>query len=131
MSAGGQTTTTTTAAITSTEAVPGRGNSTESGTFLPEPESGLCGMPIGTGFIVGGEDAKRGNYPFAAVLGYDFQEGWFVLIFFPDEQFFLNNDEMRQLDWSVRRAAIPKDPASNPGWRCWWGGNVRKFSDVY
>ena len=35
--------------------------------------------------------------------------------FFSGRPFFLNNDEMRQLDWSVKRAAIPKDPASNPG----------------
>ncbi len=51
------------------------GKMTESGSYLSEPETGLCGIPLDSGFILGGEDAKRGNYPFIAVLGYDMPDG--------------------------------------------------------
>ena len=75
-------TATTGAATARTELLPRSGDSTESGTFLPEPESGLCGLPVGTGFIIGGEDTKRGSFPFVAVLGFDVPEGSVFIDFY-------------------------------------------------
>ena len=37
---------------------------------LPKSDASECGSDISSGFITGGHDAKRGQYPFAALLGY-------------------------------------------------------------
>ena len=37
---------------------------------LPLSTSGQCGLPLNTGFIVGGEQAARGEFPFTSLLGY-------------------------------------------------------------
>jgi hypothetical protein len=43
---------------------------TELGTYLPTQDSFKCGVRLASGFILGGENAKRGEFPFIAALGY-------------------------------------------------------------
>ena len=43
---------------------------TENGTYLPVESGFGCGARLSSGFILGGEDAKRGEFPFIATLGY-------------------------------------------------------------
>lgn len=38
--------------------------------FHPIPDNGTCGYTAGAGYIVGGEEAIRGEFPFLAALGY-------------------------------------------------------------
>ena len=40
------------------------------GNYLPTPEEGTCGYSTSTEFIIGGKDAKIGDFPFIAALGY-------------------------------------------------------------
>ena len=47
----------------------------ESGTFLPLETNFMCGVRVATGFILGGKDAKRGEFPFIAALGYRSSQG--------------------------------------------------------
>ena len=47
----------------------------ESGTFLPLETNFMCGVRLATGFILGGQDAKRGEFPFIAALGYKSSQG--------------------------------------------------------
>ena len=45
------------------------------GTDLVEhEEEEFCGLNNGVGFVVGGQDAKRGAFPFVALLGYRGEE---------------------------------------------------------
>ena len=37
--------------------------------FKPIPRNGTCGFATRTGFIVGGKDTVRGEFPFLAALG--------------------------------------------------------------
>ena len=69
------TATTTTPTTTAEVAQKLTGSVTESGTYLPEAETYSCGLRLASGFILGGEDTKRGDYPFVAVLGYDRPSG--------------------------------------------------------
>jgi len=73
------TATTTTPTDEATEETVIRNNniiSTEGEESLPTTddvtnnEEELCGFNNGVGFIVGGQDAKRGAFPFVAILGY-------------------------------------------------------------
>ncbi|TRY70789.1 hypothetical protein TCAL_05924 [Tigriopus californicus] len=41
------------------------------GTWLPDHKKGECGFYTNVGFIVGGEQALRGEFPFAVLLGYN------------------------------------------------------------
>lgn len=43
---------------------------TELGTHLPLESEDECGHRLSSGYIVGGEVAKRGEFPFVASLGY-------------------------------------------------------------
>ena len=47
----------------------------ESGTFLPLETNFMCGVRLASGFILGGQDAKRGEFPFIAALGYRSSQG--------------------------------------------------------
>ena len=38
---------------------------------LPKSDSFDCGVDTSSGFVTGGQDAKRGQFPFAALLGYE------------------------------------------------------------
>lgn len=61
---------------TTTEAVLRFGKASEYGTDQPRPGTeSYCGTRSATGFILGGETAKRGDYPFIASLGYDRPSG--------------------------------------------------------
>ena len=40
------------------------------GTWLPKNSEGECGLETSTGYIVGGRNAKQGEFPYAAALGY-------------------------------------------------------------
>ena len=51
------------------------GKPSEDGSYIPKPETAECGYRLSTGFILGGEDTKRGDYPFVASLGYDKPSG--------------------------------------------------------
>jgi hypothetical protein len=51
------------------------GSPSESGTFLGLAENNECGDSLSTGFILGGEDTKRGDYPFIAALGFEMRQG--------------------------------------------------------
>jgi hypothetical protein len=48
------------------------------GTFLGRPENYECGVRLSSGYIIGGENAKRGDYPFIAALGFDRPQGEYV-----------------------------------------------------
>ena len=39
------------------------------GDYLPNEQDQTCGIFTKTGYIVGGEDAKIGEFPFLAALG--------------------------------------------------------------
>ena len=41
---------------------------------LPKADAFECGVDISSGFVTGGQDAKRGQFPFAALLGYEDQK---------------------------------------------------------
>ena len=60
--------------VTSPPVVDGKDNLEEEqfdGTSLPSSkDTKPCGKPAEFGFIVGGEVAKEGSYPFTAALGY-------------------------------------------------------------
>jgi len=43
----------------------------DSGRWLPNPELEECGYSLQSGFIIGGERAKIGEFPFMALLGYE------------------------------------------------------------
>ena len=43
---------------------------TAAGNYHPNEKDGTCGQYLGTGFILGGEYAKRGELPYQAALGY-------------------------------------------------------------
>jgi hypothetical protein len=47
----------------------------ESGTYLPVETNFMCGVRLASGFILGGQDAKRGDFPFIAALGYKSSQG--------------------------------------------------------
>ena len=49
-----------------------------SGTWLPRHALGECGLSLDTGFIIGGSQANRGEFPFIALLGYKGQNGRIV-----------------------------------------------------
>jgi hypothetical protein len=55
---------------------------TELGTYLPTQDSFKCGVRLASGFILGGENAKRGEFPFIAALGYK-ANGNFPLLWKP------------------------------------------------
>merc|ERR1712241_1456918 len=40
------------------------------GRYHPNENDGTCGEYLGTGFIIGGKETKRGELPYQAVLGY-------------------------------------------------------------
>lgn len=42
----------------------------EDGRYHPNENDGTCGEYLGTGFIIGGKETKRGELPYQAVLGY-------------------------------------------------------------
>ena len=42
---------------------------------LPKSTSFECGTDLSSGFITSGQDAKRGQFPFAALLGYEDLKG--------------------------------------------------------
>ena len=42
----------------------------ENGTYLPVESGFGCGSRLSSGFILGGENAKKGEFPFIAALGY-------------------------------------------------------------
>ena len=37
---------------------------------MEHAEEEFCGLNNGVGFVIGGQDAKRGAFPFMALLGY-------------------------------------------------------------
>ena len=43
---------------------------TERGDWLPDPDELECGYRTSVGYIIGGETAKRGEFPFTALIGY-------------------------------------------------------------
>ena len=43
---------------------------TERGDWLPDADNLECGYRTSVGYIIGGETAKRGEFPFTALLGY-------------------------------------------------------------
>jgi len=43
---------------------------TEDGRYHPNENDGTCGEYLGTGFIIGGVETKRGELPYQVVLGY-------------------------------------------------------------
>ena len=43
---------------------------TESGTWLPNGEEDGCGVRVDSGYVLGGNTAAKGEFPFAALLGY-------------------------------------------------------------
>ena len=45
----------------------------ESGLWLPRRDAQECGLPLDTGYIVGGSTAARGEFPFLVLLGYQNQ----------------------------------------------------------
>ena len=47
------------------------GDKTESGTWLPIGQEDGCGVRVDSGLIIGGSTAARGEFPFAALLGYE------------------------------------------------------------
>jgi hypothetical protein len=57
------------------------GHDPDPGSILPEAETFECGQRLSSGFILGGEDAKRGEFPFVAALGYK-TEGNLHRVFF-------------------------------------------------
>ena len=44
-------------------------NETAVGNYLPNEIDQTCGLFTKTGYIVGGEDSKMGEFPFLAALG--------------------------------------------------------------
>ena len=48
--------------------------SSDSGTWLPSSEKGECGRRLTNELIVGGTDAKLGEFPYMALLGYVIDE---------------------------------------------------------
>ncbi len=42
---------------------------------LPKSDTFECGSDVSSGFITGGQEAKRGQFPFAALLGYEDLKG--------------------------------------------------------
>ena len=42
----------------------------ERGDWLPDPDDLECGYRTSVGYIIGGETAKRGEFPFTALLGF-------------------------------------------------------------
>ena len=46
----------------------------KSGDYLPLMKYQECGYSVASGYIVGGELALRGEFPFAVLLGYDTDE---------------------------------------------------------
>jgi len=98
-----RTTTTTTMTIVPTKVSQNlTGSETESGTYLAEAESQKCGFRLASGFILGGEDTKRGDYPFVAVLGYDRPSGCGLLnVFYATK--------IRLLDKPFKRNSIKTD----------------------
>ncbi len=53
-------------------------SNSELGTHLPLEAEDECGHRLSSGYIVGGEVAKRGEFPFVASLGYK-SPGIFVI----------------------------------------------------
>ena len=37
---------------------------------MPDPDELECGYRTSVGYIIGGETAKRGEFPFTALIGY-------------------------------------------------------------
>ncbi len=66
----------TTSTSTTTEAAPSYQETNAdslSGAWLPDPYAAgdpECGFDVSSGFVVGGKDAKRGEFPFMALIGY-------------------------------------------------------------
>jgi len=67
-----RTTTTSTTTTTTTTTIFLSATADNSQNYVLEYESDevRCGRPTDSGYIVGGKEAKRGAFPFAALLGY-------------------------------------------------------------
>ena len=46
-----------------------------SGKWIPSPKNGECGARLTSETVIGGDDAKLGEFPYIALLGYFFNGG--------------------------------------------------------